>query len=145
MPTKLETQLTAREIIWPALAPDEERLCAVRAQVPSDFRSPIRMLGAIGSAIEKADFEHKNPLPFALSREVAIAVTTARFVFWSFDGMFLPHPRTLLGELSRAAVEKVALSRRGRTLAFWMAPRSLELTVRERDLDDAAAFAAACA
>jgi hypothetical protein len=129
MRSKLERQLDAPER---ARALGEPLVCAMRASTATDGPTAMRLLGGVGAAA---------PLPFALTSEVALALTPTRVAFWSYDGLLVARPRALLGAIARAAIDKLELSRRRAVLSMWLAEHTLELTVR--DLDDAARFVAA--
>lgn len=135
MSSKLERQLET-----PArrrAAGGEPLVCAIRARAPSPAPTPMRLLGGAAPRAIAAP----GPLPFALTTELALALTATRVAFWSIDGLILARPRALLGTIARAEIEKLELSRRRAILSFWLPARMLELSVA--DLDDAARFVAA--
>jgi hypothetical protein len=142
MRSKLEKQLEAPER---ARALGEPLVCAIRASTPTHGPTPMRLLGGIGAAaeraIDRAELARRNPLPFTLTSELALALTATRVAFWSYDGLLVARPRALLGTVERAAIEKLELSRRRAVLSLWFPAHTLELAVR--DLDDAARFVAA--
>jgi hypothetical protein len=121
---------------------------------PNDLSGPLIAFGGVAGALVGAALDEakagarRKAVPFKLGGAMAIALTPSRVLFWAYEGWFglRMRPHRFLGELPLGDVEKVELSRRRGVIAFWLRNgRTVELDLKDRDIDSARAFTAAAA
>ena len=115
---------------------------------PHNPNDPAHAIGGLAGGLlaYTGSLRSREPVSFKLPGSLAIAVTSSRFLFWAHEGFWRPRPTRFVGELPVSNVEKVELSRRRGKLAFWLrSGTTVELDIKDKDIEMARAFTdAAC-